>query len=70
MSASPLATPFPNAELQKLLKTNRRRLVSRVDGEYGFCAQPAVTCPTELEAFTGYLWTMPIPRPTFLFSPA
>lgn len=39
MVKSPLATPFPNAELQKLLKTNRRRLVSRVDGEYGFCAQ-------------------------------
>jgi dipeptidase len=36
---SPLATPFPSDNLQKLLKTNRRRLVSRVDGEYGFCAQ-------------------------------
>ena len=39
LEKSRLATPFPNADLQKLLKTNRRRLVSRVDGEYGFCAQ-------------------------------
>ncbi len=36
---SRLATPFPNAELQKLLRTNRRRLTARVDGEYGMCAQ-------------------------------
>lgn len=36
---SRLATPFPNADLQKLMKTNRRRLTARVDGHYGFCAQ-------------------------------
>lgn len=48
LQKSPLATPFPNAELQKLLKTNRRRLVSRVDGEYGFCAQLRSWLPNEI----------------------
>lgn len=48
LEKSPLATPFPSAELQKLLKTNRRRLVSRVDGEYGFCAQLRSWLPNEI----------------------
>ncbi len=39
LEKSKLATPFPSAELQKLLKTNRRRLTARVDGEYGQCTQ-------------------------------
>lgn len=36
---SKLATPFPTAEMQKLMKTTRRRAVARMDGEYGMVAQ-------------------------------
>lgn len=36
---SKLATPFPSRELQKLMKTTRRRAVARADGEYGMVAQ-------------------------------
>lgn len=45
---SPLATPFPSGDLQKLLKTNRRRLTARVDGYYGFCAQLRGWLPNEI----------------------
>lgn len=44
---SKLATPFPSAETQKLLKTTRRRAVARVDGEYGMVAQLRSDMPQE-----------------------
>ena len=36
---SKLATPFPTREMQKLMKTTRRRAIARADGEYGMVAQ-------------------------------
>lgn len=48
LEKSRLATPFPNSDLQKLLKTNRRRLTARVDGQYGYCAQLRGWLPDEI----------------------
>lgn len=47
MVKSKLATPFPAAETQKLMKTTRRRAVARVDGEYGMVAQLRSWMPRE-----------------------
>ncbi|MEQ2976391.1 C69 family dipeptidase [Butyricimonas faecihominis] len=48
MVKSKLATPFPSSETQKLMKTTRRRLVARVDGEYGMVAQLRSDLPREI----------------------
>lgn len=48
MIKSKLATPFPSGEMQKLLKTTRRRTVARVDGEYGMVAQLRSGMPREI----------------------
>lgn len=48
MVKSKLATPFPSGEMQKLLKTTRRRAVARVDGEYGMVAQLRSDMPREI----------------------
>lgn len=48
MIKSKLATPFPSAETQKLLKTTRRRAVARADGEYGMIAQLRSGMPREI----------------------
>lgn len=48
MVKSKLATPFPSGEMQKLMKTNRRRAVARADGEYGMVAQLRAGLPREI----------------------
>ncbi len=45
---SKLATPFPTAEMQKLMKTTRRRAVARMDGEYGMVAQLRSGLPRQI----------------------
>ncbi|MEG1748479.1 MAG: C69 family dipeptidase [Tannerellaceae bacterium] len=45
---SKLATPFPTREMQKLMKTTRRRAVARMDGEYGMVAQLRSWMPREI----------------------
>lgn len=45
---SKLATPFPSREMQRLLKTTRRRAVARTDGEYGMVAQLRSWLPNEV----------------------
>jgi len=42
------ATPFPTAEMRKLLKINRRRNVARARGEYGMIAQLRGWLPNEV----------------------
>jgi len=42
------ATPFPTAEMRKLLKINRRRNVARARGEYGMIAQLRDWLPNEV----------------------
>lgn len=45
---SKLATPFPTGEMQKLMKTTRRRAVARMDGEYGMVAQLRSGLPRQI----------------------
>ena len=45
---SKLATPFPTREMQKQMKTTRRRAVARMDGEYGMVAQLRSWLPREI----------------------
>jgi len=45
---SVLTTPFPTAELRKLLKINMRRNVARARGEYGMIAQLRSWLPDEV----------------------
>jgi len=42
------ATPFPTAEMRKLLKINKRRNVARARGEYGMIAQLREWMPREI----------------------
>jgi len=48
MVRSAHATPFPTAEMRKLLKINRRRNVARARGEYGMIAQLRGCLPNEI----------------------
>ena len=48
MVRSPMATPFPNEEMRKLLNINRRRNVARARGEYGMIAQLRGWLPDEV----------------------
>lgn len=48
MIRSPHATPFPTADMRKLLKINRRRNVARARGEYGMIAQLRGWLPNEV----------------------
>ncbi len=48
MVRSAHATPFPTAEMRKLLKINRRRNVARARGEYGMIAQLRDWLPNEV----------------------
>jgi len=48
MVRSSHATPFPTAEMRKLLKINRRRNVARARGEYGMIAQLRDWLPNEV----------------------
>ena len=45
---SAIATPFPTAEMRKVLKINRRRNVARARGEYGMIAQLRGWLPNEV----------------------
>ena len=48
MVRSSYATPFPTAEMRKLLKINKRRNVARARGEYGMIAQVRGWLPREI----------------------
>lgn len=48
MVKSKIATPFPTGEMQRLMKTTRRRAVARADGEYGMVAQLRSGMPREI----------------------
>ena len=48
MVRSSHATPFPTAEMRKLLKINRRRNVARARGEYGMIAQLRSWLPNDI----------------------
>ncbi|HEY9115535.1 MAG TPA: C69 family dipeptidase [Bacteroidales bacterium] len=48
MVHSPHATPFPTADMRKLLKINMRRNVARARGEYGMIAQLRGWLPNEI----------------------
>ncbi len=45
---SKLATPFPTGQMQKLMKTTRRRAVARMDGQYGMVAQLRSGLPRQI----------------------
>ena len=45
---SPLATPFPNSEMRKLIKQTYRRLVARYRGHYGMVMQLRGWLPKEI----------------------
>lgn len=48
MVRSPHATPFPTADMRKLLKINMRRNVARARGEYGMIAQLRGWLPNDI----------------------